>query len=59
MKTKEIYYTNENLESMSSEELREVVKEQQQELQTLRWNLKDVQELLIAAIQSLPKTVKL
>lgn len=58
MKT-EKYYTSEEIESMPPDELRELVRDQQAELQALRWRVGDVKELLIAAIQVLPKTIEL
>jgi len=58
MKT-EKYYTDKDFESMTVDDLRLLVKKQQAELQTLRWCVGDVKELLIAAIQVLPKTIEL
>lgn len=57
MKAEEKYHSNEELAKLSSEELCQIVKDLQQKLQILRWKMKEVQELLIAAIQSLPKNV--
>lgn len=57
MKTKK-YYTDQDLESMTVNDLRELVKKQQTEMQTLRWCVDSVKELLIAALQSLPKTIE-
>ena len=59
MKTEKKYYTSEDLKGMGAEELRQIVQEKQQELEELRWRVKEIQELLIAAIQSLPKTLTL
>lgn len=58
MKT-EKYYTNEDFKSMTVDTLRELVRKQQDELQALRWRVDDVKELLIAALQALPKTMEL
>jgi len=54
METKK-YYTTEEINSMSEEELRQLASSQQAEAQVLRWRIKEVQELLITALQSLPK----
>ena len=59
METGKRYYTIEDLEGMENEELRQIVREKQQEAESLRWSMKNIQELLIAAIQSLPKTLTL
>ena len=59
METGKKYYTSEDLEGMENEELRQIVREKQQEAESLRWSMKNIQELLIAAIQSLPKTLTL
>jgi len=58
METKK-YYATEEITSMSKEELLQVIRSQQIELQALRWETKEVQELLIAALQSLPKKSEL
>lgn len=58
METKK-YYTTEEITSMSEEELLQLIRSQQIELQALRWKTKEVQELLIAALQSLPKKSEL
>ena len=58
METKK-YYTTEDTNSMSQEELRQLVRSQQIEMQALQWRIKEVQELLIAALQSLPKKSEL
>lgn len=58
MKT-EKYYTDKDFESMTVDDLRELVRKQQAELQALRWCVDDVKELLIAALQALPKTIEL
>lgn len=58
MKAKK-YYIKEEINSMDIDQLRELVGEQQEEIQQLLWNIKDTKELLIAAIQSLPKTIEL
>jgi len=58
MQTKK-YYTTEEISSMSEEELRQLVRSQQMEMQALQWRIKEVQELLIAALQSLPKKSEL
>ena len=58
MKT-EKYYTNEEIEHMSVDELRNLVQDQQREIQALRWSMDDIKGLLIAALQSLPKTIEL
>lgn len=58
MKT-EKYYTDKDFESMTVDDLRELVRKQQAELQALRWRVDDVKELLIAALQALPKTIEL
>jgi len=54
METKK-YYTTEEINSMSEEELRQLASSQEAVAQVLRWRIKEVQELLIAALQSLPK----
>lgn len=59
MKTEKKYYTGEELEGMRAEELRQIVWEKEQEVEKLRWSVREIQELLIAAIQSLPKTLTL
>ncbi|MCD7712070.1 MAG: hypothetical protein LUJ25_05030 [Firmicutes bacterium] len=59
MKTEKKYYTSEDLKGMGAEELRQIVQEKQQEIESLRWSVREIQELLIAAIQSLPKTLTL
>lgn len=59
MKTEKKYYRGEDLEGLGAEELRQIVQEKQQEIECLRWSVKEIQELLIAAIQSLPKTLTL
>ena len=59
MKTEKRYYTSEDLKGMGAEELRQIVQEKQQEIESLRWSVREIQELLIAAIQSLPKTLTL
>lgn len=58
MKAKK-YYIKEEINSMDIDQLRELVGEQQEEIQKLLWSIKDTKELLIAAIQSLPKTIEL
>ena len=58
MKT-EKYYTNEEIGNMSVDELRNLVQDQQREIQALRWSMDDIKGLLIAALQSLPKTIEL
>jgi len=58
MKT-EKYYTDKDFENMTGDDMRELVRKQQAELQALRWSVGDVKELLIAALQSLPKTIEL
>lgn len=58
MKAKK-YYIKEEINSMDIDQLRELVVEQQEEIQKLLWSIKDTKELLIAAIQSLPKTIEL
>ena len=58
MKT-EKYYTDKDLEEMTVDELREIVRNQQMQLQALYWGLRDTKEFLIAALQALPQTVKL
>lgn len=58
MKAKK-YYVKEEIDSMDMNQLRELVGEQQEEIQKLLWDIKDTKELLIAAIQSLPKTIEL
>ena len=58
METKK-YYTTEDINSMSQEELRQLAKSQQIEIQALQWRIKEVQELLIAALQTLPKKSEL
>jgi len=57
MKT-EKYYTSEEIENMPPDELRELVRKQQAELQALRWSMNETKELIIAALQSLPKTIE-
>ena len=59
MKTEKKYYTSEDLKGMGAEELRQIVQEKQEEVENLRWSVREIQELLIAAIQSLPKTLTL
>lgn len=58
MQTKK-YYTTEDINSMSEEELRQLVNSQQIEMQALQWKIKEAQEFLIAALQSLPKKSEL
>jgi len=58
MKTKK-YYTSEEIENMPPAELRELVKSQQAQLEALRWSTKETKELIIAALQVLPKTIEL
>lgn len=58
METKK-YYTTEDINSMSQEELCQLVRSQQTEMQALQWRIKEVQELLIAALQTLPKKSEL
>ena len=58
MKTKK-YYTSEEIASMPEDELRNLVQDQQREIQALRWSMDDIKGLLIAALQSLPKTIEL
>jgi len=50
------YYTSEEIENMPPGELRQLVKDQQTQLEALRWSMEEVKELLIAALQALPKT---
>ncbi len=58
MQTKK-YYTTEEINSMSEEELRRLVNSQQTEMQALHWRIREAQEFLIAALQSLPKKSEL
>jgi len=58
MKTKKLY-TIEEVNSMSMEELRELVFSGQTEMLALQWKIKEVQDSLIAALQSLPKKSEL
>ena len=58
MKTKK-YYTNEEIEHMSIDELRNLVQDQQREIRELHWSMDDIKGLLIAALQSLPKSIEL
>jgi len=58
MKTKKWYTTGE-INSMSVEELRELVISEQMEMQALHWKIKEIQDSLIAALQSLPKKSEL
>lgn len=58
MQTKK-YYTIDEINSMSEEELRQLVRSQQIEMQALQWKIREAQELLIAALQSLPKKSEL
>lgn len=54
MKTK-TYYTSEDLNNMTTEELKELVRDMQAELENSLWRMHETKELLIAAIQTLPK----
>ena len=58
MKTKK-YHTNEEIENMSVDELRNLVQDQQREIRELRWSIDETKELLIAALQALPKSIEL
>jgi len=58
MKT-ERYYTSEELDGMSKNEMRDLLLKEQSELQEMRWRMIEIKELLTAALQSLPKMVKL
>lgn len=58
MKTRK-YYTSEEIENMPPDELRELVKVQQAQLEALRWSMNETKELLIAALQALPKMIEL
>lgn len=58
MKT-EKYYTGEELDGMFKNEVRDLLLKKQSELQEMRWRINETKELLIAALQSLPKMVKL
>jgi len=58
MKTKK-YYTSEEIENMPPDELRQLVKDQQAQLEALRWSMNETKELIIAALQALPKTIEL
>ena len=58
MKTKK-YYTNEEIENMSVDELRNLVQDQQAEVQELYWSMDDIKKLLITAVQVLPKNIEL
>lgn len=58
MKTRK-YYTSEEIENMPPDELRELVKDQQTQLEALRWSMNETKELLIAALQALPKMIEL
>jgi len=58
MKTKK-YYTSEEIENMPPDELRELVRDQQARLEALRWSTEEIKELIIAALQALPKTKEL
>jgi len=57
MKT-EKYYTGEELDGMSKNEMRDILLKKQSELQEMRWRMNEMKELLIAALQSLPKTIE-
>jgi len=57
MKT-EKYYTDKDFENMTGDDMRELVRKQQAELQALRWSMNETKELIIAALQSLPKTIE-
>lgn len=57
MKTK-TYYTSEDLNNMTTEELKELVRDMQAELENSLWRMHETKELLIAAIQTLPKKNK-
>jgi len=58
MKTKK-YYTSEEIENMPPGELRQLARGQQAQLEALRWSINETKELLIAALQALPKTIEL
>jgi len=53
------YYTSEEIANMPPDELRELVKSQQTQLEALRWSTEETKELIIAALQALPKTIEL
>lgn len=53
------YYTSEELDGMSEGEMRDLLLKKQSELQEMYWRMKETKELLIAALQSLPKMIEL
>lgn len=53
------YYTSEELDGMPEGEMRDLLLKKQSELQEMYWRMKETKELLIAALQSLPKMIEL